>query len=162
MKPDLNPQSYDTPQQFLYTLADTYFACLETLGDSAADLLTDEQHTLMAYVYLDSQVEEGGFVQLIASGYGEYVLLNPLADSLRRWKIKPTPKILEQAKTLYQKHGSEIERLSSEGTNPDDLRQQFPDFEELDAAYYDCAENDRATAADYIAAHPEKFNPMPV
>ncbi|WP_156320775.1 DMP19 family protein [Neisseria sp. 83E34] len=158
---DLNPQSYDSPEQFIYTLADYYFAYLETHGDAAADRLTDEQHTLMAYVYLDSQVQEGGFVQLIASGYGEYVLLNPLADSLRRWKIKPTPKILDQAKALYQKYGEKIEHLSSEGAELDSLRTQFPEFEELDADYYDCAEADMAAAAEYIAHHATKFSISP-
>ena len=100
-------------------------------------------------------------MQLIASGYGEYVLLNPLADSLRRWRIKPTPKILDQGKALYVKHGEAIERLSEEGVALDELRQQFADFEELDGEYYDCAEQDMAAVAAYIAEHPAKFI-MPV
>ena len=161
MKPDTDPQSYDNPEQMVYTLADACFAYLEKAGDAAAEQLSDEQHTLMAYVYLDSQVQEGGFVQLIASGYGEYVLLNPLADSLRRWRIKPTPKILDQGKALYVKHGEAIERLSEEGVALDELRQQFADFEELDGEYYDCAEQDMAAVAAYIAEHPAKFI-MPV
>ena len=92
----------ESDEQFVYTLADRCFAYLERHGEDAGEKLTDEQHTLMAYVFLDSQVQEGGFLQLIATGYGDYVFANPLADSLRRWKIKPTPKILDQAKTLYQ------------------------------------------------------------
>ena len=161
MKPDTNPQSYDSPEQMVYTLADACFAYLESAGEVAAEQLTDEQHTLMAYVYLDSQVQEGGFVQLIASGYGEYVLLNPWADRLRRWRIKPTPKILDQGKALYVKHGEAIERLSEEGVALDEPRQQFADFEELDGEYYDCAEQDMAAVAAYIAEHPAKFI-MPV
>ncbi len=161
MKPDTEPQSYDSPEQMVYTLADACFAYLEKAGDAAAKRLSDEQHTLMAYVYLDSQVQEGGFVQLIASGYGEYVLLNPLADSLRRWRIKPTPKILDQAKTLYLKHGEAIERLSGGGADLNELRRRFVEFEELDGEYYDHAEADMAAVADYIAGHPAKFISFP-
>ena len=82
--PDYNPQN---PAAFLYTLSDAYLAFIEAEGEAAMEALNDEQHTLMAYCYLDSQVQEGGFVQLIAAGYGEYVFMNPLADSLRRWRI---------------------------------------------------------------------------
>ena len=42
--------------------------------------------------------QEGGFVQLIAAGYGEYVFHNPVADSQRRWRIKQTPTIVDKAK----------------------------------------------------------------
>ena len=73
-----------------------------------AESLNDEQHTLLALCYLDAQVQEGGFVQLIATGFGEYVLLNPVADSLRRWRIKAIPKVLEQAKTLYQNMANKL------------------------------------------------------
>ena len=78
----------ESDEQFVYTLADRCFAYLERHGEDAGEKLTDEQHTLMAYVFLDSQVQEGGFLQLIAIGYGDYIFANPLADSLRRWKIK--------------------------------------------------------------------------
>lgn len=157
MTSNTNPADYESEEQFVYTLADRLFATLEAQGEAAVQTFSDEQHALMAYVYLDSQVQEGGFVQLIASGYGAYVLENPLADSLRRWKIKPTPKILDQAAALYRKHGAEIERLSSEGADLDGLRKQFADFEELDGAYYDCAGEDMAAVAQYIAENPEKF-----
>ena len=112
----------ESDEQFVYTLADRCFAYLERHGEDAGEKLTDEQHTLMAYVFLDSQVQEGGFLQLIATGYGDYIFANPLADSLRRWKIKPTPKILDQAKTLYQRYGAEIEELAGQGSGLEDIR----------------------------------------
>ncbi len=150
-------QTFESDEQKVYMLADACFAYLEQHGDEAEDKLIDEQHTLMAYVYLDSQVQEGGFLQLIASGYGEYVLLNPLADSLRRWKIKLTPRILDKAKALYLQEGSKIEAASDAGTDLDTLRREFDCFEELDADYYEAAEEDMAAVAAYLSAHPEKF-----
>lgn len=161
MDMDWKAEDFEDAEQAVYTLADRCFAYLENGGDEEAGRLTDEQHALMAYVYLDSQVQEGGFVQLIASGYGEYVLLNPLADSLRRWKIKPTPKILDRARALYEKYGADIEAAAETEHDLDVLRRRFPFFEELDGDYYDCAAEDMQRAADYIAQEPQKFCRFP-
>ena len=151
----------ESDEQFVYTLADRCFAYLERHGEDAGEKLTDEQHTLMAYVFLDSQVQEGGFLQLIATGYGDYVFANPLADSLRRWKIKPTPKILDQAKTLYQRYGAEIEELAGQGIGLEDIRRRYGIFEELDGEYYEATESDMQAVAEYIENEWPKFADLP-
>lgn len=151
----------ESDEQFVYTLADRCFAYLERHGEDAGEKLTDEQHTLMAYVFLDSQVQEGGFLQLIATGYGDYVFANPLADSLRRWKIKPTPKILDQAKTLYQRYGAEIEELAGQGSGLEDIRRRYGIFEELDGEYYEASESDIQAVAEYIENEWSKFADLP-
>ena len=151
----------ESDEQFVYTLADRCFAYLERHGEDAGEKLTDEQHTLMAYVFLDSQVQEGGFLQLIATGYGDYVFANPLADSLRRWKIKPTPKILDQAKTLYQRYGAEIEELAGQGSSLEDIRRRYGIFEELDGEYYEASESDMQAVAEYIENEWPKFAALP-
>ena len=151
----------ESDEQFVYTLADRCFAYLERHGEDAGERLTDEQHTLMAYVFLDSQVQEGGFLQLIATGYGDYVFANPLADSLRRWKIKPTPKILDQAKTLYQRYGAEIEELAGQGSGLEDIRRRYGIFEELDGEYYEASESDIQAVAEYIENEWSKFADLP-
>lgn len=138
----------------LFELSTHYLTKWENEGDEA---LNDEQHTLLAWCFLDSHVQDGGFVHLIASGYGEYVLLNPVADSLRRWRIKSTPKVIEKARALYQKYGEQIEQLAETGATTETLRQQFNDFEELDAEYYDCADEDWQLACEYVANYPKKF-----
>ena len=151
----------ESDEQFVYTLADRCFAYLERHGEDAGEKLTDEQHTLMAYVFLDSQVQEGGFLQLIATGYGDYVFANPLADSLRRWKIKPTPKILDQAKTLYQRYGAEIEELAGQGSGLEDIRRRYGIFEELDGEYYEASKSDMQAVAEYIENEWPKFADLP-
>ena len=151
----------ESDEQFVYTLADRCFAYLERHGEDAGEKLTDEQHTLMAYVFLDSQVQEGGFLQLIATGYGDYVFANPLVDSLRRWKIKPTPKILDQAKTLYQRYGAEIEELAGQGSGLEDIRRRYGIFEELDGEYYEASESDMQAVAEYIENEWSKFAALP-
>ena len=151
----------ESDEQFVYTLADRCFAYLERHGEDAGERLTDEQHTLMAYVFLDSQVQEGGFLQLIATGYGDYVFANPLADSLRRWKIKPTPKILDQAKMLYQRYGAEIEELAGQGIGLEDIRRRYGIFEELDGEYYEASKSDMQAVAEYIENEWPKFADLP-
>ena len=160
MKPIPRNES-ESDEQFVYTLADRCFAYLERHGEDAGEKLTDEQHTLMAYVFLDSQMQEGGFLQLIATGYGDYVFANPLADSLRRWKIKPTPKILDQAKTLYQRYGAEIEELAGQGSGLEDIRRRYGIFEELDGEYYEASESDMQAVAEYIENEWPKFADLP-
>ena len=151
----------ESDEQFVYTLADRCFAYLERHGEDAGEKLTDEQHTLMAYVFLDSQVQEGGFLQLIATGYGDYIFANPLTGSLRRWKIKPTPKILDQAKTLYQRYGAEIEELAGQGIGLEDIRRRYGIFEELDGEYYEASESDMQAVAEYIENEWPKFADLP-
>lgn len=141
----------------LYALQDEYVAALAEKGEAFWQQLSDAQHTLFAYLYLDALVEAQGFVGLIAEGWGEYVLLNPVADSLRRWGIKLTPKVLDRAKGLYQQQGAEIEALADEGMALDKLRARFADFEEWDAAYYEVSAEDFAAVAEYVAAHIDMF-----
>ena len=80
-----------------------------------------------------------------------------MADSLRRWRIKPTPKIIEQAAALYAKYGTKIEALAEEGNSVEVIRELVNDFEELDAEYYEAAEEDMATAAEYVRGAMTKF-----
>lgn len=141
-------------QEELFSLAQKYLDVLEQQGSEA---LSDEQHTLLAYCYLDSQVQEGGFIQLIASGYGEYIFQNPVADSLRRWKIKAVPKVLEQAAQYYQRFGAEIEKLASEEAEIDVIRERFPEFEELDGNYYEVADEDLEKILAYVHEHQQLF-----
>lgn len=145
------------PSVLLYTLVSAYLEHTAQTGDESLSCLSDDQHTLTAFCYLDSQVEESGFVQLIASGYGEYIFRNPLADSLRRWKIKAVPKVLDKAKALYEQHGENIETLADEGRDIPSLRKQFPDFEEWDGAYYEAAEQDLPLLAEHIRSNWETF-----
>ncbi|QEY27071.1 DMP19 family protein [Neisseria zalophi] len=151
---DLNSLDPQNPAEFLYTLAAAYIEYSEVHG---MDALNDEQHTLLAYCYLDSQVQEGGFLQLIAAGYGEYIFMNPVADSLRRWRIKPTPKVIDKVKALYLKYGEVIEKLAEQDKPLDEIRAQFDVFEEADGDYYEAADEDLAAAVEYVLANQEKF-----
>lgn len=141
----------------LYHLLDYCLLRLADLDEQGAAAYNDAENTLLAYLFMDQHMEAGGLVYLIAAGNGGYVLENPLADSLRRWGIKGTAKILDKARALYQKHGAEIERLAAEGEDLDSLRRRFNDFEELDAEYYEICEDDFPVVSAYVRDHPKDF-----
>lgn len=144
----------DITTEQLFAIANRYLDIMQTQGSEA---LSDEQHTLLAYCYLDSQVQEGGFVQLIAQGYGAYVFDNPLAEHLRRWRMKDTAKVLEQAARLYRRYGEAIEEAAEAGADLDVLRRKFDAFEECDADYYEAAEADLAAACRHVVDHADRF-----
>ncbi|MDO4694407.1 MAG: DMP19 family protein [Eikenella sp.] len=141
----------------LYHLLDYCLLCLAELDEQGAAAYNDAENTLLAYLFMDQHIEAGGFVYLIAAGNGSYVFDNPLADSLRRWGIKTTPKILDKARALYQKHGADIERLAETGEDLDSLRRRFNDFETLDAEYYEICEDDFPVVSAYVRDHPQAF-----
>lgn len=141
----------------LYHLLDYCLVRLADLDEQGAAAYNDAENTLLAYLCMDQHLEAGGLVYLIAAGNGGYVLDNPLADSLRRWGVKTTPKILDKARVLYRKHGADIERLAEEGEDLDSLRRRFNDFEELDAEYYEICEDDFPTVSAYVRDHPQAF-----
>lgn len=149
-----------SPEDLLYALMNAYLDFIEQHGETALQHFNNQQHTLLAYCYLDSQMQQGGFVQLIAAGYGDYIFSNPVADSLRRWRIKPTSKIIEQAAAVYAKCGAKIEALAEEGNSVATIREIVNNFEELDADYYDAAEADMAAAAEYVRAHLNQFTEL--
>ena len=161
MNPTLTRSGCDDAAQFLYTIADACLAWLEQHGQDAAARLSGEQNALIAYAYLDSRVQEGGFVQLIAEGCAGHIFDSALPDSLRRWKIKTTPRILDKAAPLYEQYGAVIEIMAQNGADTDKIRRRYPMFEELDGAYYDAADANMETAAAYIEAHREKFFRLP-
>ena len=60
--------------------------------------------TLIAYMTLREEVMDGGFVQLIHNGYGDFIFLNPFAKAIKDWGLKDLSKMIYEAKKLYWKY----------------------------------------------------------
>lgn len=133
---------------------------LSQASDSDSAHLNPEENALLAYFRFDHHVEAEGFVALIAAGLGHATLDSPFAEILRRWGAKTTPDILEQARPFYREYGAEIERLAAGGTQLAELQSRFPQFAELDAAYYDTCEDDFPDIAAYVRDHPQQFQAL--
>ena len=80
-----------------------------------------------------------------------------MPDSLRRWRIKPIPKILDKAKALYENTAKPLKKWQTSKGISTKIRKAFPDFEELDGDYYDVADEDLEAAAAYVQANWDKF-----
>ncbi|MBH5328648.1 DUF4375 domain-containing protein [Eikenella sp. S3360] len=115
------------------------------------------EHTLLAYLSLDLLMEDDGFVLLIAAGRGEHALSAGLANELRRWGVQNTPDIIDRARALFQQHGAAIRAAAKRGDNIEQLRAQFPQFDELDADYCIVCEEDFSTICSYVRRHPADF-----
>ena len=126
-------------------------------SDRFIERYSDAQRALLAYLSLDLLMEDDGFVLLIADGRGEHALAPETAEYLRQWGVRDTPDIIDRARTLYQQHGEAIQAAARNGSSIEELRAQFPKFDELDADYCLVCEDDFCTVCPYVRRHPAEF-----
>lgn len=135
-----------TPGGFIDYITDKYLESLD--GSLTADnmqMLSDYQHTLLAYRYLKDEVMEGGLIQLIYNGYAPYVLESAFPYIVKKeWKRKEFGKYLFEAKRLYHKYWEDIETdLTDEEFMA--LYEKFDDLNDL--------------GDDFLEEHQEKETP---
>ena len=105
----------------------------ELTAESMAELNAD-QITLLAWDMLHEEVMDGGFVQLIHNGLGEFIFKNPFAKALKLWGMRDLSKLIYEAHTLWLKHREEIEKDCSDEEFMA-LFEQFPEFDDLDDTF---------------------------
>lgn len=98
------------------------------LTEQNMDLLSLDEHILLAYKYLRDEVMEGGFIQLIQNGYGPYVLLGPLPMLMKKLLgLKKFGQFLFDVKREYVLHKDELEADKTE----EEFMAQYEQFEAL-------------------------------
>ena len=98
------------------------------LNESNMDMLSLNEHCLLAYRYLRDEVMEGGFIQLIQNGYGPYVLLGPFPMLLKKeWGMKQFGQFLFDVAREYKAHREELEADKTE----EEFMAQYEQFEAL-------------------------------
>lgn len=86
----------------------------ELTAETMAELNSD-QITLLAWDMLHDEVMDGGFVQLIHNGLGEFIFKNPFAKALNKmWGMRDLSKLIYDAHTLWLKYREEIEKDCTE------------------------------------------------
>ncbi|QQO11388.1 DMP19 family protein [Breznakiella homolactica] len=113
---------------------------------------SDSQHTLLAYNYLYGQVCNGGFIQLIQNGYGGYIFNNPLAETLRSWGLEKVPDILDEAKVIYEKHKTKLEKETSL-EEFSELYTEITDFDSLESRFFEVMDNETGILQRYVKNH---------
>lgn len=122
----------------------------------AMELLTADQMTLLAFDTLRAEVEEGGFIQLIHNGWGDFFFRNPFAKVLRLWGLNDLSKLMYEVARLYGRYGEE---LTAE-MNDDEfmaLYEAHPDFDEPDDTFIDDVEKYIEAIATYVDEHLNDF-----
>ena len=117
-------------------------------ADSMAQLNAD-QLTLWAFHALHEEVMDGGFVQLIHNGWGDFIFLNPFAKAIKDWGLKDLSKMIYEAKKLYWKYKDDIMRECTD----EEFMQMFermPEFDDLDDDFVENEEKWTYLVAEYI------------
>jgi len=118
--------------------------------------LNSDQITLLAWEILHDELMDGGFVQLIHNGLGNFIFKNPFAKALRLWGLRDLSKLIYDGHTLWLKYRDEIEKDCSEEEFMA-LFERYPEFDDLDDKFVENEEAWTEDIAHYIDDHLEKF-----
>ena len=119
-------------------------------------MLNSDQITLLAYVILRDNVMDGGFVELIHNGYGEFIFLNPFGKAVREWGLQDLYKIVRKCHRYYVIHHESLEKDCTQ-EEFDALYEQFPVFDDFDDAFVDREEDFTSGVAHYVDEHIDNF-----
>ncbi|MBQ0102860.1 MAG: DUF4375 domain-containing protein [Prevotellaceae bacterium] len=98
------------------------------LTEQNMNMLTLNEHIMLAYRYLRDEVMEGGFIQLIQNGYGPYVLLGPLPMLMKReLGLKKFGQLLFNVQHEYKANRETLEADKDD----DEFMAQYEQFEQL-------------------------------
>ena len=128
----------------------------ELTAETMAELNAD-QITLLAWDMLHEEVMDGGFVQLIHNGLGEFIFKNPFAKALKQlWNMRELSKLIYDAHALYVKYHQQIERDCTDDEFMA-MFEQFPEFDDMDDEFVEKEEEWMEQIARYIDNNIEKF-----
>ncbi|MBC9932982.1 DMP19 family protein [Chitinophaga qingshengii] len=160
--PTVSKQDLDNAREdnwdFIYAILEPYQDAIEEAEEEEdiLDQLTDDQHVLLIYDALYGQVTNGGFLQLIHNGYGQFIFETGFDEDLEKWGLKETAEIVRKAEAIFVEHkGLLEEERDLEAFSA--LYKTFTHFESLDNAFYDVMDEEVATFRAYIEAHLDTF-----
>lgn len=143
--------------EFLKTIADGIYDAIggELNADNMGELNAD-QTTLLAYIMLRDEVMDGGFVELIHNGYGQFFFRNPFDKAMRNWGLADLYKIMKKCHKLYDQNREALEKDCTQ-EEFDALYEQYPAFDDYDDAFVENEEDFTAQVAHYVDEHLDNF-----
>ena len=128
-------------------------------GELTADnmqLLNADQITLLGYSILRDEVMNGGFIQLIHNGYGEFIYRNPFDKAVRAWGLTDLYRIISKSHKQYNIHHEQIEQDCTDEEFMA-LYEVMPKFDDFDDAFIEGEEQFTQMIAAYIDDHIDNF-----
>lgn len=143
--------TYEDSVTYLNSETDQLIARIDgQLTDDNMNLLSLNEHCLLAYRYLRDEVMDGGFIQLIQNGYGPYVLLGPFPMLMKKeWGQKQFGQFLFDVAREYKAHRAELEADKSD----EDFMAQYEQFEALNDYGDDYLDDYEETVTPAIVEH---------
>jgi len=146
-------------RDYIYAITDAYLQHLDGgLTEYNMDALNANQHALLAYRYILDEVMEGGWIQLIQNGLGNYVLAGPFAMLMKKqWGLEEFGKYIYKVRKEYLAHKKELEAPMSDEEFMA-LYEQYETMNELGDAFLDDFEEQvTPSVADYVRQNEESF-----
>lgn len=123
----------------------------ENMGELNAD-----QITLLAWDILHTEVMDGGVVQLIHNGYGEFIWMNPTDKAFRNWGLQDLYRWINKSHRLYVHSHEDIERDCDDDEFMA-LFEKYPEFDDYDDMFVEMEEHWANQIAQYLDEHIEDF-----
>ena len=119
-------------------------------------MLNADQITLIAYSMLREEVMDGGFIQLIHNGLGQFIFFNPFEKAIAAWGMDDFARLIKKGRKAYLKHRAEIE---CECTDEEFMAmfEMMPEFDDLDDDFVANEEQWTSQIAYYIDENIKKF-----
>lgn len=153
----LRKASEEGMDEFIKVFTDKY---LETIGNElnveTMPLLNGYQHSLLGYHFFREEFMNGGFIQLIQNGYGEYIFDNPFAKAMRLFGVNGFSKLIYKAKEIYDKNKKDLTQERSDDEFMA-MYEQYEAFDDLEEEFLNMEENVTETIARYVDEHLEEF-----
>lgn len=140
---------------YLDTILDKYFELWEEEPDNVMDNFTDNQISLFFYGMLYTQVQNGGFLQLLFNGFADHIFESPLIDDLDDWGITDTTRVL---KDIEERCLEVSEEIKEKGYSLETLSKNYelyPEFEKFDVMFY--KNNGGVEVRDFVKNNIDKF-----
>ena len=141
--------------KFLHVFLEKYFEVIDENPEVLKDF-TLSQLTLLAYFHLNSEVCNGGFIQLIQNGRGS-IFDSPFSDFLRKWGVEKVAEIVDKAKVVYEKYKEELEKEINTAEEFCQLYVDITEFEPLDAQFDEVTNSETGILKYYVENHLEEF-----
>lgn len=133
----------------------TYLQSLDEKYEKS-ETLNIFQHSVQAFLLLDTHVRSGGYIQLIQNGYGEYIFENAWPESFRYMGAQQLAQNILDAKEIYIHYKEELEKeLTLEEFT--ELYNQYPQLDALQTNYLSFIDEELQTLKSFIDKYPDYF-----